>query len=85
MARSWYAYDTIGNPFSPTSYRKQTSVPGCLNGPIICTIYATAGNIYPRLSNNLLEYIANGLANNVAEPALPVGSKFYVYLKGLNQ
>lgn len=83
MARAWYTYDTVGNPLSPTSYRLITSKPGCVNGPIICSIYATKGNAFPILSANILQYIANGLANNIAEPAIPVGSKFYVYLKGL--
>ena len=85
MARIWYSYDTIGNPYAISSYRQTTTTPGCLNGPVICAIYATNGGDHPlSISNNLREYIANGLSNNVAEPALPAGSKFFVYLKGLN-
>lgn len=82
MSRYWYAFNSVGDPFSPTSYRKITSTPGCINGPLICAVYAQ-GSTYPiGFSNNILQYISNGLANNIAEPALPVGSKFFVYLKG---
>lgn len=85
MARYWYAYDQIGNPYISSSYRRQTTTPGCLNGPVICAIYAEAGRVNPGpLSANILQYIANGLANNVAEPSTPAGNKFYIYLKGLS-
>lgn len=86
MARFWYSYDTVGSPYALSSYRRQTSTPGCLNGPVVCAIYATAGGEHPLLlSTNLRQYIADGLANNVAEPATPAGNKFYVYLKSLSQ
>jgi hypothetical protein len=86
MSRFWFAYDTVGNPFAISSYRRQISTPGCLNGPVICAIYSPGGLDYPApLSHNLKRYIAAGLANNIAEPATPPGSKFYVYLKGLAQ
>lgn len=86
MARFWYAYDTVGNPYAVSSYRLQLSIPGCINGPVVCAIYVPGGAEFPApLSTNIKRYIANGLANNVAEPATPPGAKFYVYLKGLAQ
>jgi len=85
MARIWYSYDTVGNPYAISSYRRTTATPGCLNGPVICAIYATNGGEHPLvISDNLKTYIANGLSNNIAEPAIPPEAKFYVYLKGLN-
>jgi hypothetical protein len=84
MSRYWYAYNTTGDPFSIRSYRRITSTPGCLNGPVICSLYAPGGLINPTpFSSNMIQYIANGLANNIAEPAVPANSKFYVYLKSL--
>lgn len=85
MARNWYSYNTVGDPFLPSSYRKQVSTPGCLNGSVICAIYVPAGDVYPAdpFSPNMAQYIADGLSNNVAEPAFPPGNKFYVYLKNL--
>ena len=86
MARFWFSYDTVNNPYHPASYRKQTTIPGCINGPVICAIYAPGYGLHPQvISSNLRQYIADGLANNVAEPATPPGQKFYVYLKGLAQ
>lgn len=85
-ARYWYSFDNTGNPYSPGSYTRQTSRPGCINGPVICTVYVPGGNQNPLpFSPNMRQYIANGLANNVAEPATPPGVKFFVYLKGLSQ
>ena len=84
MARSWFAYDTVNDPFHPASYRRQNSTPGCINGPVICSIYALGTAERPTLiSINLRRYIADGLANNIAEPATPAGSKFFVYMKAL--
>jgi len=86
MARFWFSYDTVNNPFHPASYRKQVTIPGCLNGPVICAIYATGTGERPAIiSLNLRRYIAAGLANNIAQPAIPAGAKFFVYLKGLSQ
>jgi len=86
MARFWFSYDTVNNPFHPASYRRQITIPGCLNGPVICAIYAQGNGDRPSiLSNNLRRYIADGLSNNIAQPSTPPGSKFYVYLKGLAQ
>ena len=85
MSRFWYSYDAVGDPFALSSYRRQTRMPGCLNGPIICSILAPGGDIYPsHLSNNMQQYIADGLASTIAEPSLPPGSKIYVYFKGLS-
>jgi hypothetical protein len=85
MGRYWYAYDTIGNPFALKSYRRQASIPGCLNGPVICSISVRSdgGEYPPEISVNVRQYIADALANNVAEPVTPPGSKFYVYSKNL--
>lgn len=86
MSRFWFSYDNIHNPFLPSSYRRQTLAPGCINGPIMCAIYAQGFGDHPEfLSDNLREYIAAGLSNTVAEPAFPPGSKFYVYLKSFTQ
>lgn len=86
MARFWFSYDNINNLYHPASYRRQSSNPGCLNGPVLCTIYAPGAGSQPTIiSHNMRRYIANGVANNIAQPAFPTGSKFYVYLKGLSQ
>jgi hypothetical protein len=86
MSRFWFSYDTVHSPFLPSSYKRQISTPGCINGPVICAIYARGFGEQPEfISDNLRQYIADGLSNYVAEPATPPGSKFYVYLKGLSQ
>jgi len=86
MARFWFSYDTVNNPLHPASYNRQAITPGCINGPVICTIYAPGFGEHPvGLSTNMRRYIADGLANNIAQPSTPIGSKFFVYLKGLAQ
>jgi len=85
MANTWYAYigGTAGDPTLARNYSRISGKPGCDTGAFICAIYAPDGGINPTspLSGNILTYIANGLSNLVPEPQLPLGTKFFVYLK----
>jgi len=85
MAKAWYAFiaGTTGDPLIPGNYRKMTNKPGCLNGPFICSIYVEGSDETPIITRNsqISRYIVDGLANGVAEPQFPIGSKKYVYLK----
>ncbi|MBB6501665.1 hypothetical protein [Pedobacter cryoconitis] len=82
MANFWYAYNGVGDPTLSSSYSKITGAPGCLNGPTVCAIYVQGGTFpVSPLPANILQYIADGQAKSVAQPQLPVGSKFFVYLK----
>lgn len=45
MARNWFRYNGIGDPFSSGSYILMPSKPGCINECKICAIYSPgAGN-----------------------------------------
>jgi len=83
MARSWYSFK--GGNFDveqPSSYIYSPAKPSCRTGFALCSIYAVYAGAHPLvISDNLSNYIADGLANGVPEPALPVGSKKYVYMK----
>lgn len=65
------------------SYHVITGKPGCVSGASVCAIYA--GDCGPSpvspLSSNILTYIADALGELVAQPQLPVGSKYFVYMK----
>lgn len=87
MARYWYSHVVpSADPRLASSYQLLTinnGIPRCLSGATMCAINAPAGGPFPfsPLSSNLLTYIAAALANGVPQPELPLGSKFYVYLK----
>lgn len=82
MARSWYAYNGIGDVNIPSSYLYSPSVPTCRSGFALCSIYAVYAGAHPfEISQNLQNYIASGLQNGVPEPAIPAGAKKYVYMK----
>ncbi|MBB6501664.1 hypothetical protein [Pedobacter cryoconitis] len=86
MGLNWYAYigGTAGDPTLARNYSRIVhGKPGCVFGAFVCAIYSLGGMItpYSPLTPNIQTYIANGLANLVPEPQLPVGSKPYVYMK----
>lgn len=81
MARSWYVYNNTGDPQLPYSFILSTQKPNCLNGFVVCAIYATDGNpVLTSLSINIQNYVAAGLVTGIAQPQ---GSsiKKYVYMK----
>ncbi|MCC8423674.1 hypothetical protein [Mucilaginibacter sp. UR6-11] len=81
MARSWYTYGG-GDYDQPSSYLYATTKPACRTGYNLCSIYAAYGGVFPAvISDNLLTYISNGLANGVPEPQIPAGAKKYIYMK----
>lgn len=82
MARAWYAYNNIDDPFLPTSYFYSAQKPNCLNGFATCAIYAVGVSPSPNpltLSTNIRYYIANGLVTGLAQPWGPY--KKHVYMK----
>ncbi|RAJ35447.1 hypothetical protein LY11_00690 [Pedobacter cryoconitis] len=84
MARSWYAYNGIGDPIVSASYNLMLDKPNanCVNGCAICAIFATGTGITPTvLSNNIRTYINNLLANQVSQPNGVITIKRYVYGK----
>ena len=81
MARCWYAYNGVGDPFLISSYFLATVKPSCINGCKICAIYApNCGPTPSVLSTNMRTYIANIIISCIAQPnTLPY--KKYVYGK----
>jgi len=87
MARYWYAYIIPGtDPRLSSSYQLlkiNSGTPRCVSGTQLCAINAPEGGPFPfsPLSQNLQDYIAAALANGIAQPEFPEGSRLYVYLK----
>lgn len=84
MANFWYSYKGTGDPTLSTNYALLKNVkPGCLNGVQICNIYVPGGGASPLapLPSNIQNYIAAALSSQIAEPQIPAGTKFFVYLK----
>ena len=82
MARAWYVYSGYGAVDRPVNYTFINRKPLCRNGVDLCVIYACYGGLNPtRISDNLLIYIANGLATELAQPQVPIATKKYVYMK----
>ena len=82
MARSWYAYNGVGDPLQIASYILTTVRPTCLNGSRICAIYTPAGGPTPSiLSTNIRNYIANVFGILIAQPDANPGIKKYAYGK----
>jgi len=83
MANTWYTYNGTGDTTLASSYTRLTGKPGCLSGTTLCNIYVPDGGFLPKspLPSNVLNYISNGLSTQVAQPQLPAGSKFFVYLR----
>lgn len=85
--RCWYAWlpGTNPSPLLNTNWRRLSPgiKPTCVNGPVLCAIYAPACGINPTspFSANLQQYIADGLVTSLAQPQMPAGSKFYLYMK----
>ncbi|RAJ32965.1 hypothetical protein [Pedobacter cryoconitis] len=82
MARAWYAYNGVGDPFLVSSYNLAIVKPACINGSKICAIYEFNGGSNPQLlSTNIRKYIASLQLSPVAQPESPIGAKKYVYGK----
>ena len=84
MARSWYAYNGIGDPIVPASYNLMLDKPTfkCIDGCTLCAIYATGTGVNPTLiSNNLRLYIGSVIANSVSQPSGNFAVKRYAYGK----
>jgi len=84
MANSWYSYlGQCKDPLVPTSYRRITVKPLCVNGAWPCSVYLlgqTATTPTLPFTTNILTYITNGLAALGAQPSAP--NKAFFYLKG---
>ena len=81
MARCWYAYNGIGDPLLPSSYNLSLAKPICLNGSIVCAIYAPGCGLSPSLlSASMRKYVKDGQLQLVAQPFSPFGAKKYVYM-----
>lgn len=80
MARAWYAYNGVGDPFLISSYYFATVKPNCLNGYRGCAIYVPNGGPSPALlSANIRNYIANLAITFIPQPQGSPEVKFYVY------
>ena len=80
MARFWYSYNGVGDPFLTTSYNQSLVKPTCINGPRICAIYSPgATNPTSPLSTRLRTYISNIFVALTAQPESNV--KKYVYAR----
>lgn len=79
--RAWYIYDPSSGPVDqPGVYFKANYKPTCRNGSQICAIYAEdSGDYLNFVSDNLLQYIADGLSTGLAQPLGNV--KKYIYLR----
>lgn len=87
MAKFWYAYNGVGDPFNVSSYSKFTppDTPKCTDGGTICAVYATGLGITTTpmvpFSDRIRQYIVLALTSgHVSQPRTP-GAKRYVYLK----
>ena len=81
MSRAWFSYLGAGNVLAPANYTLSLAKPTCINGRVVCAIYAPyIGALSPGgLSENLITYIASGRATGLPQPASPIGSRKYVY------
>ena len=81
MARAWYSYEGTGSKFLPDNYIFTPLPPTCINGRILCSIYAPIGeNLKPaNISPNIVTYIGAGISSGIAQPIAPNGAKRYVY------
>ena len=82
MARFWYSY-VVGDAREASSYSLALTTPTCVNGPVMCAIYAGSGGDNPDgpLSQNLQRYIAAALITKIAQPQDANAFKKYVYVK----
>lgn len=85
MAKYWYSYNNIGDPFLPASY-KRTNVPfnpECTSGSKICAVLAEGSphQVVPikPFSANIQNYIVVALTSSVPEPRN--AAKAFVYKK----
>ena len=83
MAKTWYAYIGTGSPFLAANYFRATAKPGCINGSVVCAIYAYNGDVSPQTPfvPSLNTYIANALLTGLAQPQDTGNARKYVYLK----
>lgn len=87
MARYWYAYNGVEDPFDTSSYEKfdLPNRPLCTTGTEICAVYASGSSLNSTpnnpFSNNLQQYIVRALTGSeVPQPNEP-GAKPHVYLR----
>lgn len=94
MPRAWYVFNGSTAPdaqYVSGSYRllNNGNKPACVNGLQVCAIYSYYPGplrpIFPivPISKNLLQYIADGIGTQVAQPQFPTNAKRYVYLKSI--
>lgn len=82
MARYWYSYNGVGNPFGTSSYQRANIPfsPPCTVGSEICVVNAAGapGSLNPNspFSPNIINYIAIALTSSTPKPS---GGKAYVY------
>ena len=79
----WYAYTgPEGGEGSISNYVLATSPASCVEGNLICAIYASnAGDTHPlRISANIRSYIGAGKLSGVNQP---IFGPFFVYTKSL--
>ena len=85
MERSWYVYmgGTEADHKDVLNYFKLTVKPGCLCGPLLCSIYASGTGPHPisPLSPNMQQYIDQGLLTCEMQPDYPYTAKKYIYLR----
>ena len=77
----WYAYTgPEGGEGSISNYALVASPAACVEGNLICAIYAFyGGDSYPlSISRNVSSYIANGKLSGVNQP---IFGPFFVYTK----
>lgn len=91
MPRAWYVFNgsTTGDAtYAAGNYRvlNNGNKPACVNGFQVCAIYVYyPGTVKPLnpfpLSENIKQYITDGIGTQVAQPQRPNNSKRYVYLR----
>ena len=85
MAKFWYAYDGVNDPFDPSSYEKANFYfrPICIDGSEICAIYTTGSTVNSNpnspFSSNLRQYIVEALMSEGIPQ--PESGKICVYLR----
>jgi len=81
MARAWYAYKGPNYAIDLlSSYSIIDGKPGCTDGNVLCAIYALDGNENPnKISDNIRQYISNGLTKFIAQPSVPESVIFVAF------
>jgi len=89
MPRTWYLFNcdpSPNAPYLPANYRRLTVKPTCTTGPHVCAINVfypgSTAPLFPPspLSNNIQQYITDGIATLLPQPQLPLNTKIFVYM-----